>query len=105
MRRRWLRVPAKYRTRALGLAREGEGRGRDGSLREDIALRKAVEFIAEKAAPISAEHAEARDKMWTPEKEPERRPRSSGPPEADAARAAPSIDCGARRTEHERTQR
>ena len=43
--------------------------GRDGSLREDIAMRKAVDFIAEKAAAIPAEQAEARDKMWTPEKE------------------------------------
>jgi len=43
--------------------------GRDEVLREDIAMRKAVELVAEHAKPIPIEQQEARDKLWTPEKE------------------------------------
>ena len=43
--------------------------GRDDALREDIAMRKAVDFLVEHAKPIPAEQAEAREKLWTPEKE------------------------------------
>jgi len=43
--------------------------GRDELLREDIAMRKAVELLAEHAKPIPIEQQEARDKLWTPEKE------------------------------------
>jgi trigger factor len=43
--------------------------GRDDALREDIAMRKAVDVLVEGAKPIPAEQAEARDKLWTPEKE------------------------------------
>ena len=43
--------------------------GRDDALREDIAMRKAVDLLVEGAKPIPAEQAEARDKLWTPEKE------------------------------------
>ena len=49
--------------------------GRDEGLREDIAMRKAVDLLAERAKPIPAEQAEARDKLWTPEKE---RPEGAG---------------------------
>jgi trigger factor len=45
--------------------------GRDDALREDIAMRKAVDLLAESAKPIPAEQAEAREKLWTPEKEAE----------------------------------
>jgi trigger factor len=45
--------------------------GRDDALREDIAMRKAVDLLVESAKPIPAEQAEARDKLWTPEKEAE----------------------------------
>jgi trigger factor len=45
--------------------------GRDEVLREDIALRKAVDLLVESAKPIPAEQADARDKLWTPEKEAE----------------------------------
>ena len=38
---------------------------------EDLRLRKAVDMIAESAKPIAAEQAEAREKIWTPEKERE----------------------------------
>jgi trigger factor len=43
--------------------------GRDDLLREDIAIRKAVDLLVEEAKPIPLEQAEAREKLWTPEKE------------------------------------
>ena len=52
--------------RALKRARS---QGADDALREDIAMRKAVDMIVESAKPIAAETAEAREKLWTPEKE------------------------------------
>jgi trigger factor len=48
--------------------------GRDGALREDVAMRKAVDALVEHAKPIPAEQAEARDKLWTPEKEQQEKP-------------------------------
>ncbi|MDH3724274.1 MAG: trigger factor [Thermoleophilia bacterium] len=38
-------------------------------LREDIALRRAVDVLVEAAAPISPETADAREKLWTPGEE------------------------------------
>src|SRR5205085_12668035 len=46
--------------------------GRDELLREDMAMRKAVDLLVERADPIPAEQAEARDKLWTPEKDAEK---------------------------------
>jgi trigger factor len=43
--------------------------GRDEPLREDIAMRKAVDLLVEHATPIPLERAEAREALWTPEKE------------------------------------
>jgi trigger factor len=43
--------------------------GRDEPLREDIAMRKAVDLMTESAQAISVEQAKARDKLWTPEKD------------------------------------
>jgi len=43
--------------------------GRDGMIREDIRIRKAIDLVAESAKPIPAEQAEAREAIWTPEKE------------------------------------
>ena len=43
--------------------------GRDEPLREDIAMRKAVDPMVESAKPITVEQAKARDKLWTPGKE------------------------------------
>jgi trigger factor len=43
--------------------------GRLERLREDIALRKAVELVVSEAKPITVEQAQARDKLWTPGKE------------------------------------
>jgi trigger factor len=45
--------------------------GRDAIIREDIRIRKAIDLVAESAAPIPVEQAEAREKIWTPEKEKE----------------------------------
>lgn len=56
----------KQLKRALKRARS---QGADEALREDIAMRKAVDLLVESAKPIPAEQAAAREKLWTPEKE------------------------------------
>ncbi len=43
--------------------------GRDGLLGEELRLRKAADVVAESAKPIPKGQAEAREKLWTPEKE------------------------------------
>ena len=43
--------------------------GRDGLLREELRLRKAADVVAESAKPIPMEQADARERLWTPEKE------------------------------------
>jgi len=43
--------------------------GRDQMVVSDLRARKAIELVAESAVPISLEQAEARDQIWTPEKE------------------------------------
>ncbi len=45
--------------------------GRDAMVREDIRIRRAIDVVAESAKPIPIEQAEAREKIWTPEKERE----------------------------------
>jgi trigger factor len=45
--------------------------GRDAMIREDIQVRKAIDVVADSARPIPLEQAEAREKIWTPEKEKE----------------------------------
>lgn len=45
--------------------------GRDALVRQDIRIRKAIDVLAENAKPIPLEQAEAREKLWTPEKERE----------------------------------
>jgi trigger factor len=45
--------------------------GRDAMVAEDIRIRKAIDLVAEAAKPIPLEQAEAREKIWTPEKERE----------------------------------
>ena len=54
----------KQLKRALKRARS---QGADEALREDIAMRKAVDLVVENAKPISADRAAAREKLWTPE--------------------------------------
>jgi trigger factor len=48
--------------------------GRDAMVREDIQVRKAIDLVADSAVPIPLEQAEAREKIWTPEKEAEEKP-------------------------------
>jgi trigger factor len=43
--------------------------GRLDELKEDLASRRAADLLAEEAKPISIEQAQARNKLWTPEKE------------------------------------
>jgi len=43
--------------------------GRDALLREELRLSKAADVVASSAKPIPKQRAEAREKLWTPEKE------------------------------------
>jgi trigger factor len=52
--------------RALKRAR---AQGADEALRDDIAMRKAVDLLVESAKPIPADQAAAREKLWTPERD------------------------------------
>jgi trigger factor len=54
--------------RALKRARS---QGADEAMKEDIAMRKAVDLVVEHAKPISVEQAKARQKLWTPGKDEE----------------------------------
>ena len=58
----------KQLKRALKRARS---QGAEEALREDIAMRKAVDLLIETAKPIPAEQAAARERLWTPEKKQE----------------------------------
>ncbi|MFN2612714.1 MAG: trigger factor [Solirubrobacterales bacterium] len=44
--------------------------GREKLVERDLKIRKALDVIASSAKPIPLEQAEAREKIWTPEKEP-----------------------------------
>jgi trigger factor len=46
-----------------------EQNGRLDELKEDLAAQRAVDLLVEHAAPITVEQAQARDKLWTPEKD------------------------------------
>ena len=56
--------------RSLKRAQE---QGADDALRDDIAMRKAVDMVVEHAEPIPAEQAQAREKLWTPDKDAEQK--------------------------------
>jgi len=45
--------------------------GRDAMVREEIQVGKAIDLVVDSAVPIPLEQAEAREKIWTPEKEQE----------------------------------
>jgi trigger factor len=60
---------ARERTTPEKLRARLEKAGRLDDLREDLAQRAAVDFLAEHATAISVEQARARDKLWTPGKE------------------------------------
>jgi len=65
--------PPSERKLARSLER-AKADGRADSLREDIAMRKAVDLLVESAKAIPPDRAEARERMWTPEKQREERP-------------------------------
>jgi trigger factor len=58
----------KQLKRALKRARS---QGADEALREDIAMRKAVDLVVENAKRIPLEQAAAREALWTPDKDEE----------------------------------
>jgi trigger factor len=55
-------------TEALKNIRES---GREELLKQDLRMQRALELIAEQAKPIPMEQAQAREEIWTPEKERE----------------------------------
>jgi trigger factor len=57
------------RTTPEKLLRRLRESGRDAMIRDDIRFRKAIDLLAETARSIPLEQAEAREKIWTPEKE------------------------------------
>ncbi len=59
------------RTSPEKLLKRLQENGRDAMVREDIRIGKAIDLVAESAKPIPVEQAEAREKIWTPEKERE----------------------------------
>jgi trigger factor len=59
------------RTTPEKLLKRLQENGRDAMIREDIRIRKAIDLVTESAKPIPIEQAEAREKIWTPEKERE----------------------------------
>jgi trigger factor len=64
--------PAEHeRTTPEKLLKRLREKGRDAMIGEDIRFRKAIDVVAESAKPIALEQAEAREKIWTPEKERE----------------------------------
>jgi trigger factor len=64
--------PAEHeRTTPEKLLKRLRERGRDAMVDEDIRFRKAIDLIAENAKPIPLGQAEARERIWMPEKERE----------------------------------
>ena len=51
------------------LLTELRGAGRLEEVREDLAARQAIDLVAEAAKPIPLAQAQAREQIWTPEKE------------------------------------
>jgi trigger factor len=65
-----LEHPAEHeRTTPQKLLERLQESGRDAMIRDDIRFRKAIDVVAESAKPIPLEQAEAREQIWTPEKE------------------------------------
>jgi trigger factor len=58
--------------------------GRDAMVREDIQVRKAIDVVAGSAVPIPLEQAEAREKIWTPEKEKDEEKGELWTPDSDS---------------------
>jgi trigger factor len=71
------------RTTAEKLLARLRENGREAMVREDIEVRKAIDVLAEAAVPIPLEQAEARERIWTPDKEKEEKPSELWTPGAD----------------------
>jgi trigger factor len=56
--------------------------GREGLLRDEVRMRRAVDVIADSAKPIPLEQAEARERIWTPDKKVEEEGSAEKPAEA-----------------------
>lgn len=52
--------------------------GRDSLVREDLRVRKTIDLLAESAEPIPLAQAEARERLWTPDKERESEQEGAG---------------------------
>jgi trigger factor len=52
--------------------------GRDSLVREDLRIRKTIDLLAESAKPIPLAQAEARERLWTPDKERESEQEGAG---------------------------
>ncbi len=64
------RGPRASRARRMPSRRSARAAGRS-CFKEDLRMRRALELIAEQAKPIPVEQAQAREEIWTPEKERE----------------------------------
>ncbi len=49
--------------------KKARAQGTDVALREDIAMRKAVDLLVEHAKPVGVEQAQAREELWTPDED------------------------------------
>ncbi len=63
--------PGEGENDPAGLLERLRERGRDGLLRDEVRMRRAVDVIAESAKPIPMAQADARERIWTPDKEAE----------------------------------
>jgi len=60
---------ARENTKPEKLRARLEQAGRLDDLKRDLAQRRALDWLVENATPITVEQAQARDKLWTPDKE------------------------------------
>ena len=67
--------------------------GRDALIREDLRVRKAIDLATESAKPIPVAQAEARERIWTPEKEAAEQEgeSASGSPSGEEGSAEPEL--------------
>jgi trigger factor len=61
-----------------GLLAELRSSGRIEELREQLAASRAVDLVAGRVAPISVAQAQARERLWTPEREAASEPAAAG---------------------------
>ena len=63
------RVAPSEKTSPKKLLERMRSAGRLDAYKSELAQRRGIELLTESATPISVEQAQARDKLWTPEKE------------------------------------